>query len=101
MDLDQDNLHISLKEDIDLIIPSLQYSLDAFKDKFSRTRPGYNAYTAELYRRLWLDLQVECDHQGSKLSDRLVLYSRFLDGMLAKCNGYKISLKLSDAITNF
>ncbi|KAF2761075.1 hypothetical protein EJ05DRAFT_251606 [Pseudovirgaria hyperparasitica] len=85
-----DCLRHDVRSDLDLVIPSLMYTLGTCRDAFAVTDPSayYNGQAARHYRIIWLDLQSAFMREGMNLLGRLALYARFIEGIVKTARGH-------------
>jgi hypothetical protein len=87
LDLNQYGKYVgSIIADLDLVIPSLGYTLDDIRNMFGRSKregrqhPGAFPGTPP-YALIWDDLNTDLKTQGIALPTRLEMYRNFLQGL--------------------
>jgi hypothetical protein len=81
-----------IHRDLDVILPSLGYTLDDVRDMFNRSKkkkqaPGAFPGTPP-YARIWRQACAAFEAQGIALPMRLELYRTYLQGMFDMLKGY-------------
>lgn len=78
-----------LTSDLDLVVPSLEFTLGAVREMFGKssrsTYPG--AFPDALYSIIWDDLTLDLNKQGATLLTRLDWYSECFGGLVDLLHG--------------